>query len=100
VIYDAANRFLYTGKELDRSSGLMYYGARYYDAGLGQWVQADPLIQDLYNPQGLNRYSYVLNNPYKYIETELFSILSKNNRGVNSTKPSGIVQNQINFLLN
>jgi len=70
VIYDASSRFLYTGKELDISSGLMYYGARYYDAGLRQWVAPDPLISDLYNPQGLNRYSYVLNNPYKYTDPD------------------------------
>jgi len=76
VIYDAASRFLYTGKELDRSSGLMYYGARYYDAGLGQWIQPDPLISDLYNPQGLNRYAYVLNNPLKYVDPDGNSALA------------------------
>jgi hypothetical protein len=31
-------------------------------------VQADTLVPDLFNPQSLNRYSYVLNNPLKYVD--------------------------------
>jgi len=31
-----------------------------------QFVQPDTLIPDLYNPQSLNRYSYVNNNPIRY----------------------------------
>lgn len=60
-----SDRYTFTGQELD-DSGLMYYGARYYDTNLRQFVQPDFLIQDLYYPQNLNRYSYVLNNPYRF----------------------------------
>lgn len=60
------DRFLFTGKEKDTETGLYYYGARYYDPYLRQFTQPDTVIQDIYNPQNLNRYSYVLNNPYKY----------------------------------
>jgi RHS repeat-associated protein len=59
--------FLYTGKELD-SVGTYYYGARYMDPTLRQFTQPDTVIPDVYNPQSLNRYSYVLNNPYKYVD--------------------------------
>ena len=59
--------FLFTSKEKD-DTGLYYYGARYYDPYMRQFVQADTIIQDIYNPQNLNRYSYVLNNPFKYID--------------------------------
>jgi len=39
-----------------------------YNPVLKQFTQPDTVIQDTYNPQNLNRYSYVLNNPYKYVD--------------------------------
>jgi len=68
-VFEGGNsRYTYTGKEID-STGLSYYGARYYSADiLRRFTQADTLILDIYNPQALNRYSYVLNNPYKYTD--------------------------------
>ena len=62
----SAPTYSYTGKELD-SSGLMYYGARYYDPALSRFITADT-VYDGSSPQGLNRYSYVLNNPILYID--------------------------------
>ena len=56
-------KYSYTGKELD-SSGLMYYGARYYDPALARFITADTVYDA--GPQGLNRYSYALNNPIRY----------------------------------
>ena len=53
--------FTFTGKELD-SSGLQYFGARYYDPSLGRFITLDP-IKD-----GVNHYVYVSNNPLKYID--------------------------------
>ncbi|MBU1111828.1 MAG: RHS repeat-associated core domain-containing protein [archaeon] len=61
--------FLYNGKEQD-STNLLYYGARYYDAEMRQFTQPDTIIADYYDPQNLNRYSYVLNNPYKYVDPD------------------------------
>ena len=49
------SKYLYTGKELDQRTGLMYYGARYYDPTYAQFAQSDPMISGLYEPQGLNR---------------------------------------------
>ncbi|MGH2487276.1 MAG: RHS repeat-associated core domain-containing protein, partial [Ktedonobacterales bacterium] len=47
----------YTGQRQDSgSSGLDYYGARYYDGAVGQFISAD-------SAQGPNRYSYVGGNP-------------------------------------
>src|SRR5262249_5270234 len=48
-------------KELD-ATGLYDYGARPYDPGTGRFSQADE-VEARGNPQGLNRFSYVLNNP-------------------------------------
>ncbi|MEK6871675.1 MAG: RHS repeat-associated core domain-containing protein [Nanoarchaeota archaeon] len=61
------SRYNYNSKEKD-STGLNYYGARYYKSTQGQFVQPDSIIQNAYNPQLLNRYSYVRNNPYRYTD--------------------------------
>jgi len=54
----------------------MYYGARYYDYILGRFISADTIVPGAMNPQALNRYSYVLNNPLKYTDpTGHFAIL-------------------------
>ena len=54
----------YTGQFDDESTGQMYYGARYYKPGTAQFVQGDPVLQNPYDPQFLNHYAYVRNNPY------------------------------------
>jgi RHS repeat-associated protein len=60
--------YRFTGQRLDESTGLYYYGARYYDPALGRFVQADTIVPEPGNPQALNRYSYVYNNPLRYID--------------------------------
>ena len=60
--------YLFTDQEFDDESGLYYYGARYYNPELTRFTQPDTVIQDEYNPQNLNRYAYVLNNPVKYTD--------------------------------
>ena len=57
----------FTGQRLDET-GLYYYGARYYDATIGRFISSDTIVQSFANPQSLNRYSYTLNNPLKYID--------------------------------
>ncbi|MBU0707298.1 RHS repeat-associated core domain-containing protein, partial [Patescibacteria group bacterium] len=59
--------YKFTGKELDASTGLYYYSARYYDPDLGRFISPDSIVQAPYDPQTLNRYSYCRNNPVKYI---------------------------------
>jgi RHS repeat-associated protein len=60
----------YTGKERDTESGLDYFGARYYGSSMGRFMSPDwaddPIpvpYANLMNPQSLNLYSYVGNNP-------------------------------------
>ena len=57
----------FTGQRLD-STGLYYYGARYYDASIGRFISADSVGQKPTDPQSLNRYTYCLNNPLKYTD--------------------------------
>src|SRR3989339_35777 len=78
--------YRYTGQELDPSSGLYYYGQRYYQPEAGRFTQPDPVLKNLNdpqalkqqtgqdleqllsNPQALNEYGYVQNNPVKYVD--------------------------------
>ncbi|MBI4847635.1 MAG: hypothetical protein HY808_03540, partial [Nitrospirae bacterium] len=55
--------YKFTGQEEDAETGLYYYGARYYDPKLARFVSADTIVPEPFDPQALNRYSYVLNNP-------------------------------------
>jgi len=58
----------YTGQRNEAGLGLMDYGARYYDPALGRFVSADTVVPNPGNPQDLNRYAYVRNNPLNYID--------------------------------
>jgi RHS repeat-associated protein len=67
---DDATEHHYTKKERDTESGLDYFGARYYTSTLGRFMSPDwasstvPVpYADLNNPQSLNLYAYVQNNP-------------------------------------
>jgi RHS repeat-associated protein len=55
--------FQFTGKQLDVSSGLSYFGYRYYDSQMGRFATQDLASERLVAPQTLNRYSYALNSP-------------------------------------
>jgi RHS repeat-associated protein len=41
---------------------------RMYSSGQGRWLSPDPIGGDITNPQSLNRYAYVLNNPTNLID--------------------------------
>jgi RHS repeat-associated protein len=62
------SKFGYTGQEHDSETGLDYYNFRYYNSDIRRFAQPDDIIQDWYNPQDLNRYSYVRNNPLRYTD--------------------------------
>lgn len=67
VLTGGSDRYGFTGQELDKT-GLMYYNARYYSPSLMKFTQPDTIIQDVYDPQSLNRYAYARNNPIKYTD--------------------------------
>ncbi len=76
---DPTQRF--TGQKLDPETGLYYYGGRYYDAETGRFVSADPFVQTPLDPQNLNRYSYVVNNPQNYIDPDGYFHRHKKKKG-------------------
>ena len=55
----------FTGKQRDYESGLDYFGARYFGGGntLGRFMTPDPLGGHTEDPQTMNKYAYVRNNP-------------------------------------
>ncbi|MBL8092432.1 MAG: RHS repeat-associated core domain-containing protein, partial [Anaerolineales bacterium] len=59
----------YTGqRNLDDDLGLMDYKARFYSPVLNRFIQPDNIIPGIFNPQNLNRFSYVRNNSIIYID--------------------------------
>jgi len=57
--------YTYTGREFDSEAGLYYYRARYYDSGMGRFLQKDPIG---FNGLDLTLYAYVRNNPVILID--------------------------------
>ena len=71
------SRSLFTGKERDTESGNDYFGARYYASSMGRFMSPDwsakedpvPYAQ-LDDPQSLNLYAYVRNNPLSRVDLD------------------------------
>ncbi len=57
------NRFKYSGELHDPVTDQYYLRARYYNPSIGRFMQ-----EDTFRGDGLNLYTYVSNNPIKYID--------------------------------
>jgi RHS repeat-associated protein len=87
----SAPEFAFTGQRFLAGIGLYHFGARWYDAAMGRFLQPDPLVPEPFNPQSLNRYSYALNDPVNRVDpTGLFSTTSS----MTITLPDGTRQIQ------
>jgi RHS repeat-associated protein len=74
---DVPSHYKFTGKERDSETNLDYFGARYYASNMGRWMSPDwsaapqPVpYAHLDNPQTLNLYAYVDNNPASQIDAD------------------------------
>ncbi|MBZ5524872.1 MAG: hypothetical protein LAP21_21785 [Acidobacteriia bacterium] len=74
---NSTNRYKFTGKERDSESGLDDFGARYYSSVIGRFMSPDwagkPTAipySEFGNPQSLNLYSYVRNNPMNLFDPD------------------------------
>jgi RHS repeat-associated protein len=65
----------FTSHKHNDDIGLIYMNARYYLPGIGRFASADIIVPNPADPQSYNRYSYVLNNPLKYIDPSGFDPL-------------------------
>jgi RHS repeat-associated protein len=62
----------FTGHEGDDELGLVNMRGRVYDPKLGRFLTTDPIISNLYFGQSLNAFSYVLNNPLRFVDPSGF----------------------------
>jgi RHS repeat-associated protein len=90
VTSTSGNNYKFTGHERDSETGLDYMKARYYASGYGRFLSPDeftggpvsayssndplppgPLpYADITNPQSINKYTYVYNNPLNHIDPD------------------------------
>jgi len=62
------NKLRFTGEALDPGTGLYFLRARYYDPGVGRFLNRDPLAGLIRMPQTTNRYVYAMSNPVSNID--------------------------------
>jgi RHS repeat-associated protein len=69
--------YLFTSKELDKETGLYYYGARYFDPRTSVWQSPDPALPaylsgkpngGVFNPGNLSMYTYAMDNPVRFTD--------------------------------
>jgi RHS repeat-associated protein len=74
---------LYTGQELEASTGLYDFKARWYDPEAGRFMSVDPVVPAVWDPQSTNPYTYVLNNPVSFVDpTGMYFTLALNLGGL------------------
>jgi RHS repeat-associated protein len=64
------NRQVFTGKEIDERTGLVYFGARYYDPDTGRFINQDEYLGEQEEPPSLHRYLYAYSNPLVYVDED------------------------------
>jgi RHS repeat-associated protein len=65
-----ANQNWFIGKPQDATTGLVYFGARWYDPSVPRFLSFDPAPVDEANPHSFNRYAYGNNNPNKFLDPD------------------------------
>lgn len=69
-IGQSVNRRVFTGKEIDQNTGLIYFGARYYDPDTARFTTPDTYLGEQATPPSLHRYLYAYSNPTVFIDLE------------------------------
>jgi RHS repeat-associated protein len=62
------NHYKFAGYEHDDESGLENANDRMLSSQLARFTGPDPLAGSVINPQSLNKYSYAINNPLKFLD--------------------------------
>jgi RHS repeat-associated protein len=83
LVNTCPQNFKFNGKERDPETGLDDFGARYFSSSFGRWLSPDwsaipaPVpYADLTNPQTLNLYQFVGNNPESFSDAMGHAIMA------------------------
>jgi RHS repeat-associated protein len=60
---EVADALRFAGARRQASTGLIVMGWRHYDPMLGRFLEPDPVVAAVLDPQALNRYAYARDNP-------------------------------------
>lgn len=60
--------YLYNGEKYDEEIGLIFLRNRYYDPEIGRFISPDFILGNLKDPQSLNPYVFVRNNPISLVD--------------------------------
>nr|WP_245559086.1 RHS repeat-associated core domain-containing protein [Arenimonas oryziterrae] len=60
----------YAGHVMDQGTGLTYMQQRYYDPQIGRFLSEDPMDPDANTGASFDRYTYALNNPYRFLDPD------------------------------
>lgn len=88
--------YKYSAKEIDNSTGLYYYGRRYYAPSISRWINADPAG----TVDGLNLFAFVGGNPVSRVDEDgLMQSLQNIGKNLFNKKSFNFIPNQeIRFL--
>jgi RHS repeat-associated protein len=64
----SVNRQVFTGQEHDPNTGLIYFGARFYDPDSARFISQDSYLGEPGTPASLHRYLYAYSNPTVYVD--------------------------------
>ncbi|MBU0708027.1 RHS repeat-associated core domain-containing protein [Patescibacteria group bacterium] len=85
------NPYGFSTKEKSANSGLLYFGARYYNPTIGRWLSQDPLGM----VNGPNLYAYCKNSPTKWVDPYGLFVFGKRSIPGWSKVPSWAKRNPI-----
>lgn len=85
---NANNSITYAGYQFDEKSDLYYLYARYYDSEIARFMSEDTYRGQKNDPLSLNLYSYVSNNPVRYLDPKEHKQVEGTTTSTNSTSNS------------
>jgi len=70
AIANGTESFMFIDARQTKSSGLIHFGARYYDPNSGRFTSPDSVLGSLSKPSSLNRWAYCMNDPIDRVDKD------------------------------